>query len=144
MPIFARSMFTSTPGSRMLRPRYRIAPSARWPGYRSYMRFKVRSRVDLPQPDGPMNAVTCLRSEEHTSELQSQFHLVCLLLLEKKKSRLPQNDALDPALTARLALSLKAGELHPRRKFLPPYLRQLIADRRNLATASLKQPHETA
>src|SRR5689334_24349262 len=28
-----------------------------------------------------------LRSEEHTSELQSQFHLVCRLLLEKKKSR---------------------------------------------------------
>src|SRR5438309_8355703 len=27
-----------------------------------------------------------LRSEEHTSELQSQFHLVCRLLLEKKKS----------------------------------------------------------
>src|SRR5438309_7851776 len=27
------------------------------------------------------------RSEEHTSELQSQFHLVCRLLLEKKKNR---------------------------------------------------------
>src|SRR5438309_9305442 len=26
------------------------------------------------------------RSEEHTSELQSQFHLVCRLLLEKKKA----------------------------------------------------------
>src|SRR5689334_23543011 len=29
--------------------------------------------------------VAPLRSEEHTSELQSQFHLVCRLLLEKKK-----------------------------------------------------------
>src|SRR5687768_18281570 len=30
------------------------------------------------------------RSEEHTSELQSRLHLVCRLLLEKKKSnRLP-------------------------------------------------------
>src|SRR5689334_25349013 len=28
-----------------------------------------------------------VRSEEHTSELQSQFHLVCRLLLEKKKPR---------------------------------------------------------
>src|SRR5689334_24274716 len=28
---------------------------------------------------------TPTRSEEHTSELQSQFHLVCRLLLEKKK-----------------------------------------------------------
>src|SRR5438309_7474654 len=28
------------------------------------------------------------RSEEHTSELQSQFHLVCRLLLEKKKKNM--------------------------------------------------------
>src|SRR5689334_23832477 len=28
------------------------------------------------------------RSEEHTSELQSQFHLVCRLLLEKKKKNI--------------------------------------------------------
>src|SRR2546430_12654878 len=31
-------------------------------------------------------ATACLRSEEHTSELQSQSNLVCRLLLEKKKS----------------------------------------------------------
>src|SRR5688572_31794137 len=30
-------------------------------------------------------ASTCTRSEEHTSELQSQSNLVCRLLLEKKK-----------------------------------------------------------
>src|SRR5689334_24073960 len=30
-----------------------------------------------------------MRSEEHTSELQSQFHLVCRLLLEKKKQDHP-------------------------------------------------------
>src|SRR2546430_4291489 len=29
------------------------------------------------------------RSEEHTSELQSQSNLVCRLLLEKKKNQLP-------------------------------------------------------
>src|SRR2546429_5533916 len=29
-----------------------------------------------------------MRSEEHTSELQSRLHLVCRLLLEKKKRRL--------------------------------------------------------
>src|SRR3989449_7713345 len=29
----------------------------------------------------------CRRSEEHTSELQSRLHLVCRLLLEKKKQR---------------------------------------------------------
>src|SRR5438309_9033593 len=31
------------------------------------------------------------RSEEHTSELQSQFHIVCRLLLEKKKKPLRNN-----------------------------------------------------
>src|SRR5260370_205192 len=31
-------------------------------------------------------AVFCLRSEEHTSELQSHLNLVCRLLLEKKTS----------------------------------------------------------
>src|SRR2546427_9234546 len=29
----------------------------------------------------------CVRSEEHTSELQSQSNLVCRLLLEKKKKK---------------------------------------------------------
>src|SRR2546422_2680696 len=29
------------------------------------------------------------RSEEHTSELQSRLHLVCRLLLEKKKKKAP-------------------------------------------------------
>src|SRR5262245_65258886 len=32
-------------------------------------------------------AVIALRSEEHTSELQSLRHLVCRLLLEKKKNK---------------------------------------------------------
>src|SRR3989449_7662700 len=31
-----------------------------------------------------------LRSEEHTSELQSRLHLVCRLLLEKKKTETQQ------------------------------------------------------
>src|SRR2546422_6973237 len=30
----------------------------------------------------------CHRSEEHTSELQSRLHLVCRLLLEKKKKNI--------------------------------------------------------
>src|SRR5690625_2384356 len=33
----------------------------------------------------PREGVATLRSEEHTSELQSRGHLVCRLLLEKKK-----------------------------------------------------------
>src|SRR2546429_4567462 len=34
----------------------------------------------------PVAAANRLRSEEHTSELQSRLHLVCRLLLEKKKN----------------------------------------------------------
>src|SRR5689334_23880639 len=42
------------------------------------------------------------RSEEHTSELQSQFHLVCRLLLEKKKA------TSDDAVADRLAFLQKS------------------------------------
>src|SRR5207302_4619957 len=37
----------------------------------------------------PVNG-TLFRSEEHTSELQSRENLVCRLLLENKKTRLPE------------------------------------------------------
>src|SRR5690554_7331815 len=40
------------------------------------IRFQPRLVTDLP-----------VRSEEHTSELQSRPHLVCRLLLEKKKKK---------------------------------------------------------
>src|SRR6516164_1490251 len=40
------------------------------------------------RPTSPRSrARSAPRSEEHTSELQSQFHLVCRLLLEKKKKQ---------------------------------------------------------
>src|SRR3989475_7890048 len=35
----------------------------------------------------PMLRVRAMRSEEHTSELQSQSNIVCRLLLEKKKKK---------------------------------------------------------
>src|SRR5262245_62597692 len=44
------------------------------------LRRRIRASVDLGQ--GPELRV---RSEEHTSELQSLRHLVCRLLLDKKK-----------------------------------------------------------
>src|SRR2546422_2051380 len=40
--------------------------------------YRIRPRDD--------NHPVLLRSEEHTSELQSRLHLVCRLLLEKKKN----------------------------------------------------------
>src|SRR5205814_9881062 len=50
-----------------------------WRGHRAKINF------DVQVPRGVrFNAMT--RSEEHTSELQSLRHLVCRLLLEKKKN----------------------------------------------------------
>src|SRR2546430_7942992 len=43
----------------------------------------------------------CMRSEEHTSELQSQSNLVCRLLLEKKK----HTTHLHPSLSSRRSMS---------------------------------------
>src|SRR3712207_8070679 len=39
-----------------------------------------------PQFDYMEGLLACLRSEEHTSELQSRQYLVCRLLLEKKQN----------------------------------------------------------
>src|SRR5205809_3064861 len=48
---------------------------------------RVRARLGRARPRSPR--LGCdrgrARSEEHTSELQSRLHLVCRLLLEKKK-----------------------------------------------------------
>src|SRR2546422_7751937 len=41
----------------------------------------------------PENLIT-YRSEEHTSELQSRLHLVCRLLLEKKKNKVITHETL--------------------------------------------------
>src|SRR5256886_12994950 len=56
-------------------------------------RLKVLAKLDIAERRKPqdgrisLNAAAAgrLRSEEHTSELQSQSNLVCRLLLEKKK-----------------------------------------------------------
>src|SRR5688572_32667767 len=47
----------------------------------------VRLGLDVAMPRGPQSATAVRRSEEHTSELQSQSNLVCRLLLEKKKNK---------------------------------------------------------
>src|SRR5438876_7726751 len=41
----------------------------------------------LYRATGPLTRSSNIRSEEHTSELQSPVHLVCRLLLEKKKNK---------------------------------------------------------
>src|SRR5207249_5662122 len=56
------------------------ASTPTWLSWDSSTRTLFRCRTALSQP-----CIFSLRSEEHTSELQSRFDLVCRLLLEKKK-----------------------------------------------------------
>src|SRR3989442_9535036 len=60
---------------------FRSAPRYRSRSRRTYRRRTVRRRT-CRVPVDPQHT----RSEEHTSELQSRPHIVCRLLLEKKKS----------------------------------------------------------
>src|SRR5947208_6442072 len=48
----------------------------------------VRTDVTAPATSEIFNELRRMRSEEHTSELQSPDHLVCRLLLEKKKRKI--------------------------------------------------------
>src|SRR3989442_10852027 len=56
--------------------------------FRSLPKFVIPSHVTRTTPACRARTAKCdrCRSEEHTSELQSRPHLVCRLLLEKKKS----------------------------------------------------------
>src|SRR2546429_4374598 len=74
-------------------------------------RDRVGAPVSTSIPDklffriGEVAELTGVRSEEHTSELQSRLHLVCRLLLEKKNSRLPPNAVRCNLLCAHLSLN---------------------------------------
>src|ERR1039458_10422386 len=66
----------------------------------------LRPKARCRQPVQPHHVLHQLRSEEHTSELQSLRHLVCRLLLEKKISILVMgtlDSADDDQLAARSA-----------------------------------------
>src|SRR2546429_1054249 len=76
---------SANPGAAGNRPSQVLAPSC---GRRGLLN-SARTRVPAPEK----------RSEEHTSELQSRLHLVCRLLLEKKKEK--SSDAPSGNLTCR-------------------------------------------
>src|SRR5699024_11593481 len=50
--------------------------------------WRVEQRLQGWHPRVPAEQALEHRSEEHTSELQSRFDLVCRLLLEKKKKKM--------------------------------------------------------
>src|SRR2546422_1341729 len=72
---------TLFPYTTLFRSRDRPTPSAR--GRRDRADRLPRPPRGERVPAGPGDR----RSEEHTSELQSRLHLVCRLLLEKKKKK---------------------------------------------------------
>src|SRR2546422_4843785 len=51
---------------------------------------KTIGRDHITWAGRPITTEARRRSEEHTSELQSRLHLVCRLLLEKKKKKPPE------------------------------------------------------
>src|SRR5215813_869105 len=63
-------------------------PRARLPGRGAYLHL---SQKCFEQAVRRRAFARALRSEEHTSELQSRPHLVCRLLLEKKKNNTNHN-----------------------------------------------------
>src|SRR5437660_9780195 len=74
------TLFRSRPGRR---------PRRRRGGYKTRGNASYEPRPLRAAPRGAREeALPRVRSEEHTSELQSRGHLVCRLLLEKKKEHL--------------------------------------------------------
>src|SRR5439155_9000233 len=78
--------------------------------YTTLFRSACIYNADTVKPGSPADGVQlCPRSEEHTSELQSRGHLVCRLLLEKKKiSQTNLGSLLSPVT---LGCSLRSKEL---------------------------------
>src|SRR2546430_12257954 len=85
--------------------------------------------VLITAPSAPAEGAPFFRSEEHTSELQSQSNLVCRLLLEKKKQihLLP------------LAYAAYTLDHHP-----PPLRRSPLPPGRAASAASAATPHDAA
>src|SRR5436305_2785046 len=82
------TLFRSEIGNELLeRGGQRLAALA-GPLYPNESVFAILPFADLERPSLEQR-IDHLRSEEHTSELQSRPHLVCRLLLEKKKARNP-------------------------------------------------------
>src|SRR5437868_10894663 len=78
LPIFARALYEAARG----RGAQAFVDAEELERLRGRVAFV---RQHLPEAAPPEVGDGELRSEEHTSELQSRFDLVCRLLLEKKK-----------------------------------------------------------
>ena len=75
MPMRLRSPLTSVSGSKMSAPSKRIVPAMRTSSIRSFRRLMQRSKVDLPQPEGPMKAVIFFSGIESEISFNAFFSL---------------------------------------------------------------------
>src|SRR2546422_4183978 len=88
LPISYRSGYEYPIFAYQIRTPAASGSSGLWLIFRSNgsMRWNAFIRAFMKGAQAPGNSLcTTRRSEEHTSELQSRLHLVCRLLLEKKK-----------------------------------------------------------
>src|SRR5688572_32705166 len=89
--IYTLSLHDALPISRARPPRH-----ARTRGQTA----RCTARRDRHRCRPPSESVPIARSEEHTSELQSQSNLVCRLLLEKKKQKKCRRSGITRTLSA--------------------------------------------
>src|SRR2546430_5915447 len=92
--IYTLSLHDALPISRILAKIAAFAMTFERP---KQLAFRTLSQTGIAYRESPLSKS---RSEEHTSELQSQSNLVCRLLLEKKKNLITS----DRARTARTAV----------------------------------------
>src|SRR5699024_12320483 len=88
-PYFLLSIVTLSPATHALSLHDALPIFVNGPGYGELI-FTGLARVGTPDAvnlvlAGTLGVMILARSEEHTSELQSRFDLVCRLLLEEKK-----------------------------------------------------------
>src|SRR5256885_4117680 len=76
---------TLFPYTTLFRSVYALAKGGRWDEAREIAARMMLADRGIPGRYGTGGLKAALRSEEHTSELQSPCNLVCRLLLEKQK-----------------------------------------------------------
>src|SRR5687768_2289039 len=93
--VFVYTMLTMCTFGFVVAAGYGMAPAMNVPAA-LVTAYLVATGLIAVRPSEPrrrwLDVILMLRSEEHTSELQSRLHLVCRLLLEKKKKIKNQTD----------------------------------------------------
>src|SRR2546422_8125271 len=90
----------TTPKMTRITPAIMVAAASPSTPWRCTMAYTITTKAPVGPPIWTREPPSA-RSEEHTSELQSRLHLVCRLLLEKKKKK-PKSQTLDNTQRQRL------------------------------------------